>query len=136
MLPLILSIISLIIFIILFIFAYRKDCDGLGMFSIVGIVLSIITGIVCTIGIITSSSFCAGYIQAKIKTQNQYNECITLIEAYEAKQDIRYPEVIKTINEYNTLVQQNQLWLKSVWHKDFTYDFYNEMPLINYPKIS
>lgn len=108
------------------------DCDLAYLIPTVVLIIGILALSISSFSVLTYKCFDTCSEVAKIKVENKYESCLSLIDKYK-EGDVRYPEVISAIQEYNTLIEQEQLKLKSIYYKDFTYDFYNEMELVELP---
>lgn len=83
------------------------------------------------VGLLSKASYTSAYKEEKIKVENQYKTCLVLIKNNNNSQ-VHYPETIKEINKYNTLIETKQSFLQKSLFKDFEFDFYIDMPTITY----
>lgn len=128
-------IISFIIFTISLYSLYNSLMKG----SNIGIFLSTYAVLASgSLGIISFMCLCSEGSEQEQQMQSsveqEYQYCAYLLDNYN-NSNVPITEVIKTIDKYNNKILQNQKYLESSLWEVFTYEFYEEMPLIDYSEL-
>lgn len=93
---------------------------------------SICCGIVGIIGLAVCIPLLIGVYVPIIEqnTRTQYEERYKTIKYILDTNNLPGSDVIEQISSYNYEVMSKRRYNKSIWFKDYTFDFYDELPLI------